>query len=327
MKKVAFIIVCWNNKALLDQCFESIHKQTYKPIEVYVADNNSNDGSSEYIEKSYPNIKLIKLDRNYGFAKGNNMAIEAALKDQDVAYLALLNTDATIKDDWVEKLVKVAETKIKVATLQSLTLDYFQPGIIDSHHIYLSSNMQSIQALHGEPGDVNQFYTTEVFGVNAAAAIITRDFIEQQPFNKLFDESFYMYLEDVDVALRALIMGWKNYYVAGTVAYHMGSISSNKRSSRFSLYFTARNQLGMLIKNLPSGIFRGYLFNFLKFDYHFRIVLKRDYPKEYYKAYRKGRIVGIFRAPLYIFKRRRLQKQISIDSTFLKALMSNKGML
>ena len=95
-----------------------------------------------------------------------------------------------------------------------------------------------------------------VFGVNAAACLFTREFIEAQPFDELFDESMFMYLEDVDVATRATVMGWTSYFVPDAIAYHLGSASTGEGTgkSRYAFYMTYRNNFGMLVKNLPWSI-------------------------------------------------------------------------
>lgn len=327
MGTVAYILVCWNNQTLIDECMESIKNQLYPQKEIYFIDNNSSDGSADYVEKHYPQVKLIKSNKNNGFAKGNNILITEALKDPDVDYFALVNTDARLNPDWTSELVNVAKNNPKTATLQGLTLDYFDHAIVDSHHIYVAKNLQATQYGYKQRADQNDYYTREVQGVNAAAAIVTRAFIEAQPENNLFDESFFMYLEDVDVALRAEVMGWKNYFVSTARAYHMGSASSNKRSSSFSLYYTARNQPVMLVKNMPLKVLLKASKYFLKNEYQMLRYLNNSYPPQFVHAYIRGRLIGYPRALLYFSKRRKLSKKRVINSDFLWSIMQNKGWL
>lgn len=324
-KRVAYIIVCWNNKDLLDECINSINKQTYKDKVIYLIDNNSSDGSADFIANNYPEIRLIRSNKNNGFARGNNLLIKEALKDEEVKHLAFINSDARITPDWTEKLISESNAHNQVACLQGLTVDYFDHSIIDSHHIYLSVNLQSTQYAYQQLNSQKNLSSCEVMGVNAAAAIITRDFIEEQPYKNLFDESFFMYLEDVDVSLRALNIGWHNYFVADAIAYHMGSASSKNRSSSFSLYYTARNQTGLLLKNIPASILIRACPNFLRHEYRFLLYLKSSYSSGVLLKYIQGRIVGLLRAPLYLSKRRKLQKNTKIQPDFFWTLMSSKG--
>src|SRR3989344_3735637 len=98
--KVAFIIVGWNNLKLLDDCFQSIKRQTYENIEIFYVDNASDDGSVKWVTKNFPKIKILIQNKNTGFAKGNNIGIKEALKNENIKYTALLNTDARIEKDW-----------------------------------------------------------------------------------------------------------------------------------------------------------------------------------------------------------------------------------
>lgn len=327
MNKVAYILVCWNNKDLLKECIDSIKHQTYKNKVIYLIDNNSTDGSADYIASNYPEVKLVRSKKNNGFARGNNILITEAIKDAEVGYFALINTDARLDPGWTEDLLEVARHNPKTATLQGLTLDYFDNAIVDSHHIYLGRNLQATQYGYQQRAGDNDYYNCEVQGVNAAAAIVTRGFIEAQVEDNLFDESFFMYLEDVDVALRAQGMGWKNYFVGKARAYHMGSASSSKRSSSFSLYYTARNQPGMLVKNMPIKVLVRASGYFLKNEYQMVRHLNNSYPPDILRAYVKGRLVGYPRALLYFSKRRKLSKKRIINSDYLWTLIRNKGWL
>ncbi|HUC95707.1 MAG TPA: glycosyltransferase family 2 protein, partial [Candidatus Saccharimonadia bacterium] len=254
--KVAYIIVSWNNQTLLDECIDSINKQQYTGAnKIILVDNASSDNTVEYVGKNHPNVEVIAEKKNYGFAKGNNIGIKKALEDDNIEYIVLLNTDARLESNWTQCLVDSAKIRPMAATMQSVTLDYFDPGIIDSTHIYISKFGQGTQGSWRQPiAYANSVSPQKVFGCNAAAMLITRKFIETQPFRELFDETMFMYLEDVDLAARATVMGWDNFVVPGTKAYHMGSVSSNKKDPSFSIYLSFRNNTGLLIKNLPFKI-------------------------------------------------------------------------
>ncbi len=326
-EKVAYVVICWNNKTLMDECLGALQKQTYKHKEIYVIDNNSSDGSPEYIAKHFPDVKLIRSSENNGFARGNNIVIKRALKDKEIGYVALVNSDAMLAPDWTSHIVATAKKHPKAAGLQGLTVDYSNHQVVDSHHIYLAENFQGVQYGYKENVDSEAYFTQTVMGVNAAAAIYTRAFIEAQPFDDFFDESFFMYLEDVDVSLRALVMGWENYFVSGATAYHMGSASSNKRSSDFSLYYTARNQFALLCKNLPARVIWRHLRRMIGFELRFRRHLKKTYGAKTARTYAKGRVAGLLSVLLYVAKRRKLAQLRKIDSNLLGVYMKNKGTL
>lgn len=319
--KVAFIIIGWNNRDILQECFESVERQTYKNTVTYYVDNNSADDSVTFVEKHFPTAIILAQDQNTGFTKGNNIGIAEALKDPTVAYVALLNSDARLANDWTEKMVAFAAKKPRGACFQGTTLDYYDHNIIDSTHIYVAQNGQGTQ------GNWRYFVTKEfgpkkVFGVNAAACIVSRAFIEAQPFETLFDETLFMYLEDVDIALRATVMGWDNYIVPGARAYHMGSASSGKNPG-FSLYMTFRNNACVLYKNYPWRLLGRMLPKLIRGDIDTVRELRRRGKKGAATKVIKGRLVGLLRLPLFIAKRRKMSRARTVDMQFLWSLMKS----
>lgn len=318
--KVAYIVVGWNNKDILGECFESLAKQTYKHVDVYYVDNGSADNSVEFVRESFPDVIIIEPGYNTGFAKGNNIGIAQALQDETVGYIGLLNSDARLHPDWSSQLVAFAETKSKAALLQGTTLDYYNHAIIDSTHIYISLNGQGTQG-NWRAFDGVEFGPKKIFGVNAAACIITRNFIEAQPFGyELFDETMFMYLEDVDLGTRATFMGWDNYLVPAARAYHMGSASSGKNPG-FSLYMTFRNNSALLYKNFGWKRLLKMSPSLLRGDIDTIRVLRRMGKKDAAKKVFRGRINGLFRIPKYYAKRKKMQKVIAIPEEYMLQLM------
>lgn len=325
LPNIAYLVVCWNNREIIDECIKSIQKQEGVHASIYVIDNNSSDSSAEYIGQKYPKVKLIASKSNNGFARGNNILIKEALKDEATEYVALINSDAVIASDWSIQIVEYINSKAKVACAQGVTLDYYDHGTIDAEHIYVARNLQSIQYGYGDRFKASYAYPRRVFGVNAAAAIYTRDFIENQPESNLFDERFYMYLEDVDVSFRALVTGWDSYYIPAAKAYHMGSVSSKKRSSGYNIEMTTRNQAALMFKNMSTAVFIRLLPDALRFEKHFYMSLKRQYGSKVAWRTLRARFVGIMRLPLYIASRYRIRKHAALDNESLVRIMRQSG--
>src|SRR5665648_791329 len=174
---VAYIIVSWNNKSILDDCIKSIREQDYAGNKrIILIDNASSDHTVEYLEKKFPNVEVVSETKNHGFAKGNNIGIKLALADRNVKYVILLNTDARLAANWTTTLVSAAAKRPLTATMQSITLDYYDHSVIDSTHIYISRYGQGTQGSYREP--IGYGYNTapqKVFGCNAAAMMITRN--------------------------------------------------------------------------------------------------------------------------------------------------------
>lgn len=317
--KVGLVVLSWNNEDLLPACFDSIAGLDYPNIRVVLVDNASSDKSVALTKEKYPWVEVIVASKNGGFTKGNNIGIDHLMQDEDVAYVGLINTDATLDTVWLRRIVDFARYKPRGALFQGTTLDYYNHEIVDSTHIFVANGGQATQGGWRTQftGDLGPMRT---FGSNAAACLIARKFIESQPFDTFFDESFFMYLEDVDIALRAMIMGWDSYLVNGALAYHMGSASSGKNPG-FSLKMTYRNNMPMLFKNLPTGMFLGLVPKAVKSDVMTsRLLFSRRNIKGL-NALWKGRLLGLLRLPLYIRKKNTMRSVCAVDSGYLKTMM------
>lgn len=299
--KTYFIIVCWNNRDLLEACFETIYAQTNKNYSIICVDNGSTDDSVCYIKKSHPDVILIENGKNEGFAIGNNIGIKKALNDTDCKYISFLNTDARLDKDWLEILVAFADKHPNGAGFQTPTLDYYDHNVLDSYGIKIDRQGRAMQLGYRLP--VSEIGTVKVFGVNAAACLYSRAFLETQPFgNDYFDSDMWMYLEDVDLAARSTIMGWTNWCIDKSAAYHMGSASSSKNPG-FSVFMCYRNNIPMAIKNFPlvlvllliPGAFYTDLITLLKLARHRNFVPL--------KAIIKGRLMGVLMIPRFLKKR------------------------
>jgi hypothetical protein len=209
---------------------------------VIVVDNGSNDGSVEYVERNYPQVLLIRNKENLGFAKANNIGIEAAKGE----YIATLNNDTIVDSHWLSELVKAAEGNRNVGMVASKMIRPFPYDIIDSTGVVIDKAGTSYDRGQGEQ-DLGRFETTqEVFGPCAGAALWRRDMLAQiGPF----DEDYFAYLEDVDLAYRARLYGWRCIYTPKAIVYHVHSASSGGAGSAFKYYMIARNRLWTIFKD------------------------------------------------------------------------------
>ena len=216
-----------------------------------------------------PELTVVETGYNAGFARRTTSASRGRSTDPETRYVALVNTDARLHRDWLRSLVIFAEGEQRVASLQGLTLDAADHDLIDSTHVFVDRAGYASQGHWQERLGEAAPPARRVFGVNAAACVLTREFIEAQPFSELFDDSMFMYLEDVDVAARATVMDWNSYFVPDAIAYHMGSASTGggTGTSRYAFYMTYRNNFGMLVKNLPWTILLKVLIRFPRADY------------------------------------------------------------
>ena len=328
-RKVAFCVVSWNNASVLGECLDSLLAQTGVTCDIYLIDNGSTDDTRALLAR-YPTVHVTWSDVNNGFARGNNILIQQALRDPDVYYIALVNSDAVLGTNWATTLVDFAEQRTHVGALQGLTLDYFDHSRVDSQHIFVNGRLQGQQFGYGDTAlPANQYYPRKVFGVNAAACIYTRAMIEALPDRQhgFFDERFFMFYEDVDVSFRSLICGWDSWFVPSAIAYHMGSVSAKKRSSDYSPRMVARNLPAMIYKNAPWQM----IVSCFGAACQGMLLWLRDIARMHgWRAAARtatSLVQGLGRLPAYQLSRRRIQSARVIGANYLQHIVNSDGIL
>ena len=326
METVAYVIVTWNNAEIIARCVDSILSQVGVTPEIFVLDNASADSTAEVV-RAYPEVHLIESTKNHGYAKGNNILIHKALEDTSAKWVALINSDATLDPAWTQSLLEFALPRTNLAAVQGLTLDYYNHEIVDSEHIFVSGRLQGIQYGYGSPAEMASYYPRKVFGVNTAAAMYSREFIQAHidPDSFFFDERFYMYYEDVDVAYRALVAGFDAYFVPSAVAYHMGSVSAKKRKQAYSQSMVARNQMAMVFKNTPRKVLLRSLPGLVVGMIAFLTQVRHEFSLRQALAVMRSFAVGIALLPRYARSRHFIRKATAIDGDYLTVIMNSDG--
>ena len=249
-KKAAIIIVNWNGKKFLKNCLSSVFKQTYKEFEVYFVDNGSIDDSVDYVRKNFPKVKIIKLDKNYGFAKGNNEGIKEAFKDKNVGYIVCLNNDTIVNKNWLKELVKTAEKSEKTGMVSSKAL--FKDGRIQNAGLIFSKALQinkggGISLGYGEKDKGIYKKEIEIFAPGGVAPLYKRKMLEEIG---LFDEDYFAYAEDLDLGFRGRLAGWKAFLSPNAKLIHLHS-QTGGAASQFKAYYLERNILFTAVKDFP----------------------------------------------------------------------------
>lgn len=255
-KKVAVIILNWNGISFLGDCFNAVYSQTYKNFDVYLVDNGSMDSSIDFVRNNFSKVKIIALEYNTGFARGNNIGIKEAFKDAEVNYIACLNNDTIVSNKWLEELVKTAEKKIIIGAVSSKA--YFTDKItIQNAGLEFSNTVQ----INKKGGVSIGFGLTdleapellkdiEIFAPGGVAPLYKREVLEKiiKRDKEIFDEDFFAYVEDLDIGFRIRSMGYECYLSANAKLIHLHS-QTGGASSPFKSYFLARNVVLTAIKN------------------------------------------------------------------------------
>ena len=315
MKEQAVWVVIpnWNGKKFLGDCLRSLSNQT-QIHKAAVVDNGSTDGSAAYIKKYFPEVNLIELHKNYGFAGGVNAGVKYALK-QGAKYVALFNNDAEADKNWLKNLVKRLGTnnQIGIVTCKFLQPDKGMPKI-DS-----TGDQYSIWGLPFPRGrgqrDHGQFEKPEnIFSASGGASLYRAELFKDIG---LFDEAFFAYFEDVDLSFRAQLAGWQIVYEPQAVAYHQIGGTSSKLG-QFTRYHTIKNFYYLYFKNMPGWLFWKYLPRFIFTANTLELYnLKRRLFRSLFKAYLKVTLT----LPIIVFKRWRIQSRRRVTPAHIDSLL------
>jgi GT2 family glycosyltransferase len=239
---ISVVVVNWNGAEHLRECIDSLLGQTVDR-EVVVVDNASTDRSREILQSYGTAIRIIWNDTNVGFAAGCNQGI----RDTELSFVALLNNDAVAKVEWLEELLRAAETDSTVGCCTSKILSYAHRDVFDNagHIVFGDGLTRGRGRLQKDRGQFEQ--QEEVFSPSGCASLFRRSMLNDIG---LFDEDFFAYCEDADLGFRARLEGWRCLYVPKAVVYHKFS-SGREPYSEFKAFHVERNRLWLAVKDLP----------------------------------------------------------------------------
>lgn len=242
---VAIVIVSYNSGELLDRCLAALSEQTCKPDRILVVDNASSDPATLSLLATLDNAEVIYSDVNLGYGAAINRAAENLT---DIDYLCSLNPDAFPEPRWLENLMIAALRNPGYGSFAPLMLKANLPHIIDGAGDLLHISGIPWRRYHGVQLGSVDLVEEPVFSPCAGAALYNL-----QTFRQLggFDESFFMYVEDIDIGFRLQLAGHPCLFVPNAVVHHIGSATTG-RTSDFTVYHGHRNVEHNYFKNVPS---------------------------------------------------------------------------
>ena len=253
LTKVTVVIVNWNGDRFLERCLSALLAQTVAPHEIILVDNASSDASIDIVQR-FPSVRLLGQNENLGFARGNNLAIEAAAAESQ--WIALLNPDAFVEPCWLETLLLAVRDYPAFDVFGSKLVNAADPAVLDgagdAYHV--SGRVWRIS--RGEQMSFISEQVREVFSPCAAAALYRRKALLEVGG---FDEDFFCYVEDVDLGFRLRLAGYCCLYVPSSVAHHVGSGTTGGQHSDFATYHGHRNLVWTYVKNMPAVLFWTFL--------------------------------------------------------------------
>lgn len=259
--KVAIVILNWNGRGMLERFMPSVvkysHRQHFSLLdtdfdtEVVVADNGSSDDSLPFLQHNYPDVPLVLLDRNYGFAEGYNKALAQVEAD----YYVLLNSDVECTPRWIEPVIRIMDANSRIAVMQPKLLMYDSKdtfeyaggagGFIDSYGYPFCRGrlFSTLETDHGQYDD-----DCDIFWATGAAM-----FVRASVWRELggLDADFFAHMEEIDFCWRVHNAGYRVAYCPLSTLYHVGG-GTLPKSNPFKTQLNFRNNLSMLYKNLPD---------------------------------------------------------------------------
>lgn len=253
-------IVSWNSLRDLPDCLDGLARQTV-PFELIIVDNGSTDGSVDLIRSRFAQAKIIVNSRNEGFCKGHNQAIRLARGE----YYLPLNPDVRLEANYIESMLEMCskDKNIGMSGGKLMLVDSDSMNKIDTTGLFMDRRRRQYLRGHRQV-DVGQYdLETEVFGVDGAAPLYRRDMLEDiKVFGEYFDETFFAHKEDVDLAWRARLLGWRAMYTPKAIGYHRRSFRPGRRKGMAGeiRQEAVKNRYLLLLKNeTPEGWRRDWL--------------------------------------------------------------------
>ncbi|HEY8397597.1 MAG TPA: glycosyltransferase family 2 protein [Flavihumibacter sp.] len=247
---IAIVILNWNGRRHLERFLPSVLQSLIPGSELVVADNASTDDSVSWLREHYPSVRIIQLDKNYGFAKGYN----EALKQVSAKYYLLLNSDVEVSRDWLQPMLDVLEKDPQVGACQPKIRMYHDKesfeyagaagGWLDSlgYPFARGRIFDYCEKDHGQYDD-----TADVFWASGAALLVRADLYHRL---RGLDEFFFAHQEEIDFCWRMQLAGYGVKVCPAAVVYHVGG-GTLPKGNEWKVFLNFRNNLIMLAKNLP----------------------------------------------------------------------------
>ncbi len=317
---VSFVILNWNGKKRLEKCLLSIEKLKYPRFEIVVINNGSTDDSEEFVKRSYPNVKLVNLKKNIGYAGGKNLGVSKA----SGKYILAIDNDAAVTPNFLTPLVEQLENDKTIGIIQPQIRSMIHTDLLDSVASFMTWTGFLYHFGYMKPWKLKK-YKDKMFGysIKGACFIISKkDYLDLGGL----DESFLSYVEETDLCHRMWLSGKKVLYDPTSVVYHWGGGDTlTMTSSNDSLFRSFRNRYYSYVKNfsirelvkiLPVQFIMGEIFVLLS-------IIKGDLPKAY--SVQKGNICWVLKMPDLLKKRKKIQKKIRVisDSDLKKYITRN----
>ncbi len=315
MCKISVIVVNWNGLEFLEACLSSLRKQTLRDFETILVDNGSTDGSVKYVRENFPEVRLMELNQNLGFAGGNNAGYQAASGE----WIVLLNNDTQADAKWLEEINKAAEGNPGAGAIASKMLYFDQRNRIDNCGFSVTRAGTTIDLGRDEADGLAWSKSRKVFGPCGGAAAYRREMLRSVGF---LDTELFIVYEDVDLAFRMQLNGYACVLAPQAIVYHRYRRTLGRNPAR-QVYFSQRNIELVYFKNMPVALMLRYL--------PARMLYQAGSALYFFRqgagiAFVKAKLAALWHLPSILRKRRVIQKSRRISNEDLRMLLGDTGL-
>jgi GT2 family glycosyltransferase len=309
---LSVIIPHYNAARHLPTCLNALRGQTYPYLEIILVDNGSGDGSVELVQRDFPEVKIIELGQNLGFAAATNRGIEQAAGQVIVP----LNNDTEVVSTWAQALIEALTAHPEAGMVACKMLLFDRRDTL--HSAGDGFGVNGIPLNRGVwQKDEGQFdHDLYIFGGCGGAVAYRRAMLAEIGG---FDESLFMYLEDVDLNWRAQLAGYRAVFAPQAVVYHHLSATGG---GVLASYYTGRNTIWVLAQDLPGVIFRRYWREIMAAQLQIAFDALRAWRGQAARARLRGQLAGLWGLPAWLAKRRRVQQNKRVDDWYLENLLT-----
>jgi len=306
------IIPNWNGAKLLPICLDSLRRQTYPRLEIIVADNGSTDGSLALLARDYPEVQIVALGENRGYAGGVNAGLKAARGE----VLVVFNNDAEADARWIEELVAALDRHPEAGMATSRVRLFERRDCLhtagDDYHLDGIPGNRGVWEPDGPAYDEE----TWVFGAAGVAAAYRRAMLDEIG---LLDERFGSYLEDVDLSWRAQLAGYRCIYAPRAVVYHMVSATGGGPMASF---LVGRNTIWVIVKDYPGSLLRRYWPAVLRAQWRISREALRAWRGAAARARLRGQLAALWHLPWLLRQRLAVQRTRRVSDEYLLSILS-----
>jgi GT2 family glycosyltransferase len=308
---ISVIIVNWNGAPHLPVCLNALRAQTYRHFEVIVADNASHDESLQLLARDYPEVKVVALPENRGFTGGNNAGIRAAHGE----FIVLLNNDTEVDPHWLEEILAAFERHPEAGLVAS-KMKLFDRR--DTFHT--AGDFYRLDGIPGNRGvweiDRGQYDREEVvFSACGGSAAYRKSMLDQIG---LLDEDFFYSCEDIDLAWRAQLAGWKCIYAPRAIVYHKLSATGGGATASF---YDGRNFIYVIAKDYPSSLWTKYRGAIIRQQWRLFAEALRAWRGQAARARLRGMLSGLLHLPQLLKQRHLIQAARRVDDAYLLSIL------